>query len=161
MAKEIERKFLVDPKIAEASYLKGNFPWKNMVQGYLAKKPMSTRIRSTVESDKGSKGFITIKGPAVGLVRDEFEYEIPFDDAQYLLSKCDKTLIKTRFYVPFDVDFVAEVDVFLGDLSGKMLVEVELDSPDQRFNIPTWFGKEVSDDSRYSNYNLLYKGWPK
>jgi CYTH domain-containing protein len=39
---------------------------------------------------KDDKGFITLKGPAEGFSRPEFEYEIPEKDAETLLNNfCD------------------------------------------------------------------------
>ena len=73
MAKEIERKFLV----INNDYKKGT-DGTLYKQGYLSTNPQRTvRIR-TVEN----RGYLTIKGPSTSAVRSEYEYSIPYDDAE-------------------------------------------------------------------------------
>ena len=50
----------------------------------------------------GEKGFLTVKGITNGVTRSEFEYEIPFADADEMLSGlAEKRLIeKRRFKIP-------------------------------------------------------------
>lgn len=92
MATEIERKFLV----TDTTFLEGR-RGVPVVQGYLAKDTMTVRVRTM-----GEKAFLTLKGPFVGIARDEYEYEIPCDDAHELLSRyCPGCIVtKTRFLVP-------------------------------------------------------------
>jgi CYTH domain-containing protein len=55
-----------------------------------------------------------------------------------------------------------EVDEFLGDNSGLVVAEIELENEYQTFDIPKWVGAEVSTDEKYYNYNLLthpFKDW--
>ena len=73
VAFEIERKFLV----------KGD-AWRGLAeplrirQGYVPTKDGTTvRVRIV-----GDKAFLTLKDHAVGLVRHEFEYPIPVEDAE-------------------------------------------------------------------------------
>ena len=77
MAQEIERKFLVN----DASCVKG-LAGTPYVQGYLCNNPMTVRVRLANEI-----AWLTLKGRARGLVRDEFEYEIPTEDARALLEQ--------------------------------------------------------------------------
>ncbi len=146
MAQEIERKFLV----------KGD-GWKtrnrsSYRQGYLSTEPERiVRVR-TVDQ----KGFLTIKGKTVGMTRQEFEYEIPLDEARELLENfCLKPLLeKTRYRVPFE-KVVFEVDEFHGENKGLIVAEIELENENQEIPIPDWLGKEVTDDPRYYNSNLV------
>lgn len=147
MATEIERKYLIkeDDLILPAE---GN----RIVQGYLwSEKGKSMRIRIT----KG-KGFLTIKMGTNPLSRLEYEYEIPLKDAEELLSKCEKTIEKTR-YIITHVGMDWEVDVFEGENKGLILAELELESENQVFEKPLWLGMEVTKDTRYLNVNLLKK----
>ena len=88
MAFEIERKFLV----------KGD-AWRGLAepvrirQGYVATKDGTTvRVRVV-----GDKAFLTLKDHAVGLVRHEFEYPIPRDDAETILNTmCGNLVEKNR-----------------------------------------------------------------
>lgn len=154
MATEIERKFLV--KVEEwQQFRQGSDPTLlNSTlyrQGYLSSSIDKTvRIRIA-----GDRGFITIKGPTVGIARAEFEYEIPLADAAAMLDQlCDRPLIeKTRHRVAWD-HLIWEVDEFAGDNQGLMVAEVELPDADRAITLPSWVGAEVSHDPRYFNANL-------
>jgi CYTH domain-containing protein len=154
MAKEIERKFLVTGE-----------PWRSAAsratyrQGYLSSQPeRSVRVRTD-----GTKAKLTIKGLTRGASRDEFEYDIPLADAQAMLDQlCERPLIeKTRYLVPFG-GRTWEIDVFQGENLGLVVAEVELDSEDESLTLPPWAAREVTDDPRYFNTNLVknpFKDW--
>lgn len=148
--KEIERKFLVSNSILEViQYIQP----KKISQGYISDIDGTTvRVRT-----KGEKGFLTIKGKSEGISRDEFEYEIPFDDARQLLSKfCSKTLEKERFELVV-AEKKWEIDVFHGKLEGLIIAELELESEDEVFELPSWVQEEVSHDRQYYNSNLIQR----
>jgi CYTH domain-containing protein len=68
---------------------------------------------------------------------------------------CEKPLIeKSRYKIDFG-GFVWEVDEFYGDNQGLIVAEVELESEDQKFEIPGWIGEEVTGDPKYFNSNLI------
>ena len=95
--------------------------------------------------------------------RQEFEYSIPKDDGKELLDNFCKIGIieKTRHYINHESN-VWEVDEFHGDNQGLIVAEIELKSEDQNFKIPRWVGKEVTNDLRYYNMNLIsfpYNKW--
>ena len=144
MAKEIERKFLVTDdtwRIAKGI---------NFRQGYLSSvKERTVRVRT-----KEDKGYLTIKGIAVGATRMEFEYEIPHKDAAILLDLCERPLIEKNRYTLEQGGFVWEVDEFFGENLGLIVAEIELQSEDQEFSKPDWVGEEVTEDPRYFNSNL-------
>ena len=147
MAKEIERKFLVN----DDSYMESATKCRHIEQGYLSRQIESTvRIRITDE-----KAYITIKGKTSGIERDEWEYEIPAKDAREMLDRCAEgnVIRKTRYYVPFD-GLIWEVDRFEGVHEGLTVAEVELPASDHRIQFPPFVGEEVSGDPRYYNSNL-------
>lgn len=147
MALEIERKFLVDAKKIPAQILQHG---EKISQGYLCTEPARTvRIRI-----KGQRGFITIKSANVGIVRQEFEYEIPLDDAQELLKMCTPNVLEKVRYKVDCAGHTWEVDIFTGRLEGLILAEVELTSAEEFVELPSWILKEVSGDARYFNSNL-------
>jgi len=156
MATEIERKFLILNKDWQ-EYTKSEL---HIVQGYLATNEFSsTRIR--IQNDKAN---INIKSATLGITRTEFEYSIPVDDARLMLEDlCIKPVIeKTRFTVEH-MGHTWEIDVFSGDNEGLIVAEIELSSPDEAFEKPSWIGEEVSNDARYYNACLVnnpYKNWP-
>lgn len=154
MALEIERKFLID--LENIPILENGIKIK---QGYLsANKNGVVRVRT-----KDEKAYLTIKSSNIGISRLEFEYEIPFEEANEILEKlCEKPIIdKTRYLIRND-KHIWEIDVFYGDNEGLILAEVELSSENEELNIPFWVKEEVSSDDRYFNSNLLkypYKDW--
>ena len=156
MGKEIERKYLINKALWQA-------PEKRLEirQGYLSTvKERTVRVRR-----KGSKSFLTIKGANHGISRAEFEYEIPNEDALYMLENlCEKPLVeKIRYIVKFK-GYVWEVDEFFGANAGLIMAECELQDANEMPEKPCWCGKEVSGDQRYYNSNLIvhpYSEWKK
>lgn len=149
MAKEIERKFLLST--ADLSFLKA-YPGTTIVQGYLHESGMTSRVRIA-----GDEAFLTLKGKAQGLVRDEYEYPIPRADAEEILMKhaIGKLIYKTRYAIPAGAH-TWEVDVFEGDLKGLVIAEIELAGAAEAFQKPRWVGTEVSHDKAYTNKNLAH-----
>ena len=70
-------------------------------------------------------------------------------------------MVKVRHHIPFD-EHVIELDVFGDGLDGLVFAEVEFDSSEAlvAFEPPTWFGREVTDDGRYTNAALALNGRP-
>ena len=90
MGKEIERKFLV-----KGDAWKALAPGIRYRQGYLNSSfDRTVRVRTI-----GDQGFITVKGPNNGIARLEFEYVIPADDANEMLTElAEKPLIEKNRY---------------------------------------------------------------
>ena len=155
MAKEIERKFLVKTDTWKRATLLKKV---NIKQGYIARTPLGVvRVRVTDDDAR-----ITIKGPRKGLTRTEFEYTIPVKDGQQLMEMSTTPVIsKTRYYVRDDIQQVWEVDVFKGTNKGLVMAEIELASEKQSVKLPTWLGKEVSKDKRYTNTYIAEHKVPK
>ena len=147
MAKEIERKFLVNGD-AWRALAKGT----TYRQGYLnSAKERTVRVRIA-----DGRAFLTIKGITVGATRSEYEYEIPLDDGKAMLDTlAEKPLIeKMRYKIPVG-NVTWEIDEFLGENVGLIIAEVELKGADQTFDKPVWLGDEVTSDPRYFNANLI------
>ena len=143
-------------------FKKEAFQATEIKQGYLCGGSGVT-VRARV---RGDKGYLTIKGKrqAGGIARFEWEKEISADEAQALLALAEGGCIeKTRYLVKnTDGKHTWEVDVFHGDNEGLIVAEIELESVDDTFDHPDWLGREVSDDHRYYNSQLLknpYKNW--
>ena len=155
MATEIERKFLVLNQDWQ-EYTRSEL---HIVQAYLATNEFSsTRIR--IQNDKAN---INIKSATLGISRTEFEYAIPVDDAQLMIDElCVKPVIEKTRYIVKHMQHTWEIDVFSGDNEGLIVAEIELSSPDEAFEKPSWLGEEVSHDKRYYNVCLIenpYKTW--
>lgn len=145
MGIEIERKFLFDPLKVSA------LPEPDVIrQGYIPADGATVRVRL-----KNRKAFLTLKGKARELVRSEFEYEIPFADAEAMLEElCAPPLIEKKRYTLDYEGHRWELDVFEGDNEGLYLAEIELQSADECFALPPWVIEEVTHDKRYYNANL-------
>jgi adenylate cyclase len=84
----------------------------------------------------------------------EWEKEISLEDAQLLLSLCEKGVVeKIRHEVPVG-NHIYEVDVFEGENKGLIMAEIELQAETEEFSLPNWLGKEVTNDTRYYNSYL-------
>ncbi len=143
---EIERKFLIKDLVQIRPFLVDGLTLR---QGYLfdaQDKSLRVRIAS-------NKATITMKFGVNALVREEFEYEIPMEDAESLWRLCSKKLSKTRYRI-MHAGNLWEIDVFHEKNEGLVLAEIELSAPDQVFEPPFWLGEEVTDDARYLNVNL-------
>lgn len=155
MATEIERKFLLKNNSWQVNADQGT----RYSQGYLVSSQHAS-IRVRIE---GERAFINIKSATIDITRQEFEYEIPLNDATEMLETlCEKPLIsKTRYHIHYG-EHLWEIDVFAGDNQGLVVAEIELKDKDETFAKPGWLGEEVSDDIRYYNVNLVkhpYKDW--
>ena len=153
MGVEIERKFLV----VDDSWREAASAGMRYRQGYLSTEPGSS-VRVRVCSDRA---WLNIKSAPAGIVRREYEYEIPAADARAILEElCAKPLIeKTRFVVEHD-GLAWEIDVFEGDNAGLVVAEVELESAGAAITLPAWAGEDVSGDVRYYNQRLVEHPWP-
>lgn len=154
MAKEIERKFKV-----------ANDAWRpaprsvHCRQGIIASRPgLAVRVRVM-----DGKGTLNIKKSLTPAVREEFEFPIPLDEAEEILSRlCEGHIVeKTRHYVDYE-GLTWEIDVFEDLNEGLIIAEIELETENQEVPLPPWAGDEVTDDPRYFNANLAqrpYRQW--
>jgi len=155
MATEIERKFLV----VNQDWQENISSELHIVQAYLATNEFSsTRIR--IRDDRAN---INIKSATLGISRTEFEYAVPVADAQLMINDlCIKPVITKIRYIVKHMQHTWEIDVFSGDNEGLIVAEIELSSPDETFEKPSWLGEEVSNDARYYNVCLVknpYNTW--
>lgn len=154
MPQEIERKFLIHPdKQAEfLASLPAGLPYR---QGYLGLSEKAVvRVRS-----EGMQGKLTIKGKAKdasGLLRPEYEYDIPVAHVQELFALCLGNIVeKTRHKLEHQ-GHLWEIDVFTGANAGLVVAEIELARVDEIFVRPDWLGQEVTLDARYKNARLAH-----
>lgn len=149
---EIERKFLVTSD--EYKSLDIEIQRQKIRQGYFGD---GFRIRTSINGF-GEKGFITFKSANSGISRHEYEYEIPYKDAEEILNNFGKQIIeKIRYQVLYNHEDKWEVDEFHGDNEGLIVAEIELETEDQIFELPSWIGKEVSHERKYYNSDLSKK----
>lgn len=154
MGIEIEHKFLIDkdklPKLQNGYSIK---------QGYIQTIDHTTvRVRI-----RDKDAFLTIKGENKGATRLEFEYPIPINDANEMLKDlCNTSVIdKTRYLLKHE-GHIWEIDIFEGENIGLVIAEIELENEDEAFTLPNWVTKEVTNDTKYFNSNLIehpYSNW--
>ena len=149
---EIERKFLVAdlPDLTNARV-------EAIRQGYLTSPEDTVEVRIR---QKGAHYFITTKSGA-GLSRVEHEAQIDASAFSRLWpATAARRIEKTRWTAPLSDQCQFEFDIFDGKLSGLKLVEVEFAdaSTARKFVPPAWFGREVTEDERFSNAFLALHG---
>lgn len=145
MAVEIERKF----RVVSDGWRQAAISSELLRQGYISPAGSEATVRVRCLLDRA---FVAIKGPRVGLVRPEFEYEISVEDGEEVLKTLckNRTLEKIRHIVEFD-GLIWNVDEFQKSHFGLVLAEVELLSAEQPLRLPFWIGEEVTGQHEYRN----------
>jgi len=150
--KEIERKFLIDRQKMPVP-VSGT----DIRQGYIALDENGTEVRVR---EKGGLFYLTVKSSG-GLERTEAEMPVQEEDFEMMWGFTEgRRIEKMRYRIPLSGGLFCELDIFDGDLKGLVLAEVEfkdLSSADS-FEVPVWFGEEVTDDPKYKNKNLAVRG---
>ena len=154
MTVEIERRFL----LADDSWRKAASEPLVLQQGYLSvEKERTIRVRII-----GSQAWLTLKGYISDMTRSEFEYEIPLAHAQVMMADmCPFKMEKYRYRVEFE-GFVYEIDEYFGDNAPLIVAEIELPAEDTEFPKPSWLGKEITSDGKFTNAYLSkhpYSSW--
>ena len=152
---EIERKYLIrKPDLLSLSNLCNRVI--SISQTYLVATEGSVRVRRSEE--KGQVSFTeTAKRSVTSMRRMEIERELTEEEYNRRLKARDprrQTLHKHRYCLPYN-GHVFEIDIF-SFWSGQALMEIELSSENEEFTLPPFIRviKEVTEDLRYSNYNL-------
>ena len=149
MTLEIERRFLIK-----------NDKWRKFVtkkifieQGYLSKTidDWIIRIRFTGKDFK-----ITLKKHIESFTNFEFEYSIPKEDGETIMSKISNTIKKERFYLEVEKKYWI-IDCFKENNYPLEIAEIELSSEDEDLNLPSFISKEITGLTDYSNFSLTNK----
>jgi adenylate cyclase len=149
MLQEIERKFILDklPKISELDWLET----QNIYQIYIATGIEQIRARMQVRDRDNVNYTITVKR-GYGLARDEIE--IPISENSYDQIRTQSyELGKTRHTILVD-DIKVYIDVY--HEIKLIIAEVEFDNVQaaKQFQLPEWFGEEVTGEKEYENQYL-------
>jgi adenylate cyclase len=147
MPLEIERKFLV----AHDGWKKSVVRHSKIQDGLIASNN-GNKARVRIADDKAT---IALKSRRMGMVRTEFEYEIPCADAEEILrTMCDGNVLNKIRHFVMHKNATWQVDVYDDILKGIVIAEIELTQPDQDLQIPDWVGAEVTDDPKYRKVNM-------
>ena len=146
MAKEIERKWLIDKY---KNYVLAYSSIEQFIkQGYILVSPNSQlRIRFV-----DCKTYLCLKFTE-DIVRDEYEYEIPLCDGLEMLKRCEWKVEKIRREYKSSPDETHTYDLYP---NGLMVVEVEFKSKEEAeaFKTTFFFGEEITGNREYSNITL-------
>ena len=146
MALEIERRFLIK-----------NDNWKEFVtkkifieQGYLSTNldDWIIRIRSSGRDYK-----IALKKHIESFTNFEFEYSIPRNDAETIISNLSSTIKKERFFLEIEKKSWI-VDCFKEKNYPLEIAEIELSNEDEDLFLPSFISKEITGLTNYSNFSL-------
>ena len=141
---EIERKFKVSaiPTLDSCIY-------RLLEQGYLSTDPV-VRVRR-----EDSRFYLTYKGQGL-LAREEYNLPLTEEAYRHLLQKADGIIIRKRRYLLPYRNHTIELDIFEKPYEGLVIAEVEFPTEEESisFQPPSWFGEEVTYDSRYHNSAL-------
>ena len=175
--KEIERRFLLDslPKnigtgnLIEQVYLPlEKLIFTNEELFYETKKvtnfpnELNRELKPLIENNEkniicrirkqNKKNIFTIKIRDSPGIRREWEWEIKDENKELNFSNLPK-VIKKRYELLED-GLLWEIDEFLGNNEGLIIAEIELDSLDFNFTLPSWIGKEITGEISYLNSSL-------
>ncbi len=130
---------------------------RRIEQGYLTTGRVTVRVRRLDD-----RHILTVK---TGSGRNRVEVERDLDATEFDELWAEATelrIAKRRHLIPIDGGLTAELDLFDGELAGRQVVEVEFDDDTtaDAFVAPDWFGREVTEDRRYTNASLAQNGWP-
>jgi CYTH domain-containing protein len=158
-AYERERRWLVDPALRPSL---DDLPHVLIEDSYLT----ATRLRirrmtdsiAQAQSLKLTKKYETddpLARPIVTAYLSKAEYDV-------LATLTARTLAKRRYAVP-TASGTFSIDIFLGDLAGLELVEIEWpdDAGLRALSPPAWAIREVSGDVRYQGGSLAAHGIPE
>jgi adenylate cyclase len=146
--REIERKFLV-------KWLPDNLKQSRrfvIEQGYLATESAGRQVRLR---KTGKTTSLTFK---VGRASHREERAVKLSQKQFAAlwpGTVGRRLRKVRYEIPWD-NVMIEIDIYRGRHAGLVVAEVEFPNSAscRRFKAPWWFGREVTDEKRYSNVRL-------
>lgn len=146
---EIERKFLVKTIPDNLS----EYKCRIIEQAYLCTEPV---VRVRKDNDEY---YLTYKGRGL-MAREEYNLPLTNEAYQHLLAKADGNIItKKRYEIPDGTGKTIELDIFEGVFSGTVVAEVEFETIEEAnsYTAPSWFGKDVTNDTAYHNSNMSKK----
>ncbi len=83
-------------------------------------------------------------------------------EAKLLLELCEKEILEKIRYCVRMGNHIIEVDEFLGSNKGLVIAEIEIEKEDDKIEVPSWVGLEVTGDIKYYNSQLSkypFKEW--
>jgi CYTH domain-containing protein len=155
MGREVERTFLVDDVPAKVR----RWPETAIQQGYLAIQKDGTEVRVR-KLDAGC--VLTVKRGA-GLEREEVEVSLDPEAFTVLWPLTEGRRVHKTRYVGRWSGRRIELDVYKDAHAGLVMAEVEFPDAEasDAYTPPSWFGREVTEDRRFTNQQLASRGLPE
>lgn len=166
---ETERKFLVHSNYIDFE-MPANGKKQTIHQGYICENP-KMRFRYTEEDNTV---MLAMKESFAPGKSTEIEFKLASNfglDCFNIIKKriLINTIIieKTRYRIPYEYPkrtgwfkrdkLFWEIDVYSKENNGLFVAEIELPQIDYPLYLPPWIIREVTGESRYSNFNLAHK----
>ena len=146
MALEIERRFLIKNDNSKEFINKKI----NIEQGYLSNTLDGWIIRVRLI---GKNSKIALKKHIKGFTNFEFEYSIPRNDAEIIMSNLSNTIKKDRFFLEIEKKFWI-IDCFKENNYPLVIAEIELSNEEEDLFLPSFISKEITGLTHYSNFSL-------
>ena len=146
MSLEIERRFLIK-----------NDQWKEFIthktfieQGYLSYDLEDWIIRIRFN---GKKYKIALKKHIKNFTNYEYEYSIPNNEGEKIMSTLNNTIKKERFFLEVNQkDWI--IDCFKETNFPLKIAEIELTEEKEKVILPSFLAKEITGLTIYTNLNL-------
>jgi len=159
--REIERKYLLDGVPSEADLAALDARPTRIEQVYLTSTDEWIRRARRIES-RGRSRYVLTRKRGAGIVRDEIESDLSVGEYGRLVAGADparRPIRKVRHVIRYR-RWTLELDVF-DEPPGLVLLEVELDDPEDRPELPPPIAarvvREVSTDPAYANHRLALR----
>ncbi len=151
---EIERRWLSLPGLVMGAL---QSDWIDIQQYYVDQDGEVVRYREVTMPHGATHYFRTVK---TGVGRDRDEDEVRSEAETYLWYLPNRTgnIIQKRRYTVQSIF----IDVYRGELEGLIIIEREFENSieAEMYEAPAWFGREITDDVRFSNVRLARYGQP-
>lgn len=141
--------------------------WDDALLDVLADDRSAARIRLAGDPESPDDGdeaiaWFTLKGPRDEHgVNVELEAEVePAVAVRAMALPGGLSLVKDRHTWEGPDGHLWDLDVFAGELEGLRIAEVELSHLEEALELPTWLGREITADLRYTNLTLARHGVP-
>lgn len=144
----------------ETKYLPANDTWRGLVtksllveQGYLLHEGNKVaRIRITTHPDGMRVPKFEIKLPRTSEGVPEYPLSLGVEMADMMMRDCGERIIRKIRHHVYVNDRLFEIDEFQGRYQPLVLIELERKGAQAEvMELPTWVGRNVTDDIRFAN----------
>ena len=157
MAKEIERQFIVNNESPAWLAIKDTLPKKRLIQTTIHKgEGNKLRVRVTEDMQTGKKDAefafkLSKKSKKTSPnVREEFEWEVPLRVALYIMIGHIEVK-KLRYEYIHQDGKKWDIDEYEWANAGIIVADIELDTPDEKFSLPSFLWEETTKNKLITN----------